>query len=103
MLINHLVLFQYKTDAAADAVGKAIKGMLALKDTCLHAETQKPYIKPLTGGKDNSPEGHSYAFVFEFENEEDRDYYLKKNPAHPAFADFLRPIVEKAVVVDYEF
>lgn len=31
--------------------------MLALEHTCLHPETQKPYLKSVTGGKDNSIEG----------------------------------------------
>ena len=31
--------------------------MLNLKDKCLHPETGRPYIRSLTGGKDNSPEG----------------------------------------------
>jgi hypothetical protein len=31
--------------------------MLALKDTCMHPQSQKPYIKSYGGGKNNSPEG----------------------------------------------
>lgn len=31
--------------------------MLALKDNCLNPETQKPYLKSVIGGKDNSVEG----------------------------------------------
>ena len=31
--------------------------MMALKDTCLHPTSQKPYILSFTGGKDHSPEG----------------------------------------------
>jgi hypothetical protein len=30
--------------------------MLGLKDGCLHPTSQKPYIKSLTGGTNNSPE-----------------------------------------------
>lgn len=33
--------------------------LMALKDTCLHAVTKKPYIKSLTGGINRSQEGHS--------------------------------------------
>lgn len=36
---------------------KACDRMLALKDTCLHPSSQRPYIKASTGGADNSPEG----------------------------------------------
>jgi hypothetical protein len=31
--------------------------LLALRDNCLHATSQKPYIKAVSGGADNSPEG----------------------------------------------
>jgi hypothetical protein len=31
--------------------------MLALKDKCVHPESQKTYIKSFSGGKNNSPEG----------------------------------------------
>ena len=33
--------------------------MLGLKDQCIHPTSQKPYIKSFSGGKNNSPEGHS--------------------------------------------
>ncbi|KAI0112221.1 stress responsive A/B barrel domain-containing protein [Nemania sp. FL0031] len=107
MPINHLVLFQFKADASAEQVEKAYAGMLSLKDACLHATTQKPYIKSLTGGKDNSPEGLQngiqYAFVVEFENTQDRDFYVNNDPAHKAFVTTLSPIIEKVIVVDYNF
>ena len=31
--------------------------MLALKDSCIHPTSKKPYIKSASGGTDNSPEG----------------------------------------------
>jgi hypothetical protein len=31
--------------------------MLSLKDSCLHPTSNKPYIKSIAGGLDNSPEG----------------------------------------------
>ena len=36
---------------------KAVAGMLGLKNSCIHPTSQKPYIRSLTGGRDNSPEG----------------------------------------------
>jgi hypothetical protein len=33
--------------------------MLALGEKCIHPNSQKPYIKSFTGGKNNSPEGHA--------------------------------------------
>ncbi|KAK5628473.1 hypothetical protein RRF57_004188 [Xylaria bambusicola] len=94
-------------DATAEHIEKACASMLALKDNCLHPATQKPYIKSLTGGKDNSPEGRQngiqYAFVVEFASTEDRDYYVHNDQAHKDFVGTALPIVENAIVVDYSF
>ncbi|KAJ2985255.1 hypothetical protein NUW58_g5634 [Xylaria curta] len=107
MPVNHLVLFQFKSTADEAAVEQAREGMLALKDNCIHATTQQPYIRSLTGGKDNSPEGRQngiqYAFVVEFESEADRDYYVTNDAAHKAFVGSVIGIIEKAIVVDYTF
>lgn len=45
--------------------------------------------------------GIQYAFVAEFENLEDRDYYISTDPSHLAFVKTLGPILEKAIVVDF--
>ncbi len=37
----------------------------------------------------------------EFENEEDRKYYLEKDPAHLAFVESIGSVVKKAQVVDF--
>lgn len=104
--------------------------MLSLKETCMHAQSNKPYITALTGGKDNSPEGLQvgvpprfpsigvlvsslaepsvvvqngiqYAFVAHFATAEDRDYYVKTDPVHQEFVKANGPLIEKAIVVDY--
>ncbi|KAI1194399.1 stress responsive A/B barrel domain-containing protein [Nemania serpens] len=107
MPVNHLVLFQFKAEATAEEVEKAYLHMLSLKDNCLHPATQKPYIRSLTGGKDNSPEGLQngiqYAFVVEFETVADRGFYLNDDEAHKAFLANASPIFEKVIVVDYSF
>lgn len=101
--------------------------MLGLKGACIHPTSQKPYIKSLSGGRDNSKEGMQvslsfqalgeattirsrseqagiqYGFVVEFDNLEDRDYYVEKDEAHEAFKNSARPIIEKVIVVDYSF
>ncbi|KAJ6497751.1 stress responsive A/B barrel domain-containing protein [Mycena sanguinolenta] len=105
MSLIHIVLFQFKADASPEATQKGCAGMLSLKEGCLHPETQRPYIKSLTGGKDNSPEGLQngiqYAFVVEFETTADRDYYVATDPTHQAFVKSIGTIVEKIIVVDY--
>ncbi|KAI9901964.1 hypothetical protein N3K66_003781 [Trichothecium roseum] len=103
--VTHLVLFQFKADITAAVVAGTMTDMLNLKDKCIHPETGRPYIRSLTGGKDNSPEGRqdgiTHAFVVEFESEEDRDYYVGKDPAHLAFVQNNGQHLTKAVVTDF--
>ncbi|KAK3380994.1 hypothetical protein B0H63DRAFT_560785 [Podospora didyma] len=105
MAIIHTVLFQVKADTKAEDVKAACDGFLALKDKCVHPTTQSPYIKSVTGGKDNSPEGFqngiTHGFVVEFSSAEDRDYYVSTDPAHRAFVQSIGGLVEKLIVVDY--
>jgi len=105
MGIVHIVLFQFKPDASPEVVQEACKRMLALKDLCLHPGTMKPYVKSAVGGLDNSPEnlqnGMTHGFVFEFENEEDRNYYLKTDPSHDEFKASVKDALEHAQVVDF--
>ncbi|KAI0013366.1 stress responsive A/B barrel domain-containing protein [Xylariaceae sp. FL0662B] len=107
MPVNHIVLFQFKADASPQAVAQTCASILALKETCLHPQTQKPYIKSLTGGRDNSKEGRQngiqWAFVVEFDNLDDRDFYVSTDKAHADFKAGARPIIEKSIVVDYSF
>jgi hypothetical protein len=46
--------------------------------------------------------GITHVFVSEFENEEDRKYYLEKDPAHMAFLRALKDVVQTIRVVDFE-
>jgi hypothetical protein len=97
--------------------------MIALGEKCIHPTSQKPYIKSFSGGKNNSPEGHAvsdrrirppglllmfsqdpytHGFVVEFDNAEDRDYYVYKDPAHQEFVKFASEVANGVKVVDYE-
>jgi hypothetical protein len=97
--------------------------MLALKDKCLHPTSKTPYVKSGIGGKQNSPEGKTvsfpilslyetgltssfqggmtHIFVVEFANEEDRTYYLEKDPVHLGFVKSIGGVVKNAQVVDF--
>lgn len=75
--VTHIVLFEYKRNAKPEDIaevttesGFTITGqiltcgneqtnrrMLALKENCIHPDKGHPYIKSLTGGRDNSIEG----------------------------------------------
>ncbi|RDW60260.1 hypothetical protein BP5796_11866 [Coleophoma crateriformis] len=105
MRIIHIVMFEFKEEVTAEEIAVICDKMLALKDKCLHPTTNTPYVKMAMGGKENSPEGIAggitHAFVEEFENEEDRKYYLEKDPAHLAFVESVGPMVKKAQVVDF--
>jgi len=107
MPIVHIVLFEFKPTIEGAAIHDVCQRMLDLRNKCIHPKTQKPYILDSTGGRDNSPEGHqvgafSHGFVSHFESEEDREYYLKKDPAHLAFVKSLEGLIQNVRVVDYE-
>lgn len=40
--------------------------MLALQTACLHPTTNKPYVKAIIGGKENSSEGRQVCEIFFF-------------------------------------
>lgn len=43
----------------------------------------------------------THPFVFEFENEKDRDYYCDDDPAHNKFKDSLEGLLDKVHVHDF--
>ncbi|KAK0637463.1 stress responsive A/B barrel domain-containing protein [Bombardia bombarda] len=103
--ITHIVMFEFKKDASPKAIETACTKMLALKETCREPRTLTPYIRKITGGRDNSPEklqnGLTHAFVVEFESAAERDYYVEMDPAHQDFKRDIKDIVEKATVLDF--
>ncbi|KAI8408154.1 hypothetical protein FOFC_11088, partial [Fusarium oxysporum] len=105
MSITHTVLFQFKDDVDQKDIRKTCDDFLQLKDQCIHPTSNKPYILSLQGGKDNSPEGMqngiTHGFVATFESAEDRDYYVKTDPAHQTFIANVGGLLEKAIVVDF--
>lgn len=45
--------------------------------------------------------GFTHAFVVQFANTDDRNYYVEKDPAHDAFKKMIGAIVEKVGVLDF--
>jgi Stress responsive A/B Barrel Domain. len=43
----------------------------------------------------------THAFVVQFENHNDRDYYVQHDPVHKAFKKEIEPIIEKVTVLDF--
>ena len=101
--------------------------MLGLASSCVHPESQKPYIRSAMGGKNNSKEGNqvcahafsssfvhdktlirshqgesTHGFVMWFDSEKDRDYYIEEDPVHQAFVKSITPILQAVRVVDFE-
>lgn len=60
------------------------------------------HIPPLSSFDRELQGGFSHGFVVEFENEDDRKYYLEKDPAHLSFVKSLDGIMQRARIVDYE-
>jgi len=46
-------------------------------------------------------QGITHAFVVQFDSVEDRDYYVKEDPAHRAFVQALIPYLAKPYVIDF--
>ncbi|ETS73618.1 hypothetical protein PFICI_14564 [Pestalotiopsis fici W106-1] len=84
---------------------QACNRMLALKTNCKHPETKQEYVKTSIGGINNSPEnianGFTHAFISQFDNEDDRAYYLSEDPAHLGFVKSIGEIVDLVQVIDF--
>lgn len=95
--VYHIVHFKFKADAKAEDVKKVETEFAALKGKISEVQT-------LDWGTDSSPEklsdGFTHCWVLTFKNEKDRDTYLV-HPAHKAFVDVLKPVLEKPLVVDF--
>ncbi|CED84965.1 Stress responsive alpha-beta barrel [Phaffia rhodozyma] len=106
MPIQHIVAFKYKLDANSSSVSTVASRFLELKERCVRSgTTDARYIVRLVGGKENSPEGMTRGlqeiFLVEFENDDDRQYYLHTDPAHDEFKKFVTPLVQEAVILDF--
>ncbi|PHH64470.1 hypothetical protein CDD81_4545 [Ophiocordyceps australis] len=103
--IVHVVLFQFKSETPESERKELSQKMLRLKTSCIHPTLHRPYITSSVGGLDNSIEGSqdgfTHAFVVEFESQQDRDYYVRHDPAHKAFVSEAMPRLARAHIVDF--
>jgi len=106
MPILHIVLFEFKPTTTHAQVEDVCKRMVGLAEKCMHPTRNEPYMKSHGGGRDNSPEGQqgafTHGFICEFQNAEDRKYYLEKDPAHLEFVASLENVIQNVRVVDFE-
>jgi hypothetical protein len=96
-LLRHVVMFKFKDGANSEDIKKVEAAFLALPGKI-------KLIKDFEWGMNNSPEkmnqGLTHCFFLTFNSEKDRDAYLV-HPAHTAFVEVLKPVFDKATVLDY--
>ena len=95
--IRHVVHFKFKADADQEKIQKVVEEFAALREKI-------PVIEALEYGTNVSPEGldqgYTHCWIVSFKNAADRDAYLV-HPAHRAFVEVLKPVLEAAMVVDF--
>jgi Stress responsive A/B Barrel Domain len=100
--ITHIVLFKYSSSISWIDLEEHFKEFTAFRTTCLKPNG-KPYMISMQMGKNHSWEpyskGMTHAFILEFANAEDRDYYLLKDPVHHAFSAKAGPLIEDSLVI----
>jgi hypothetical protein len=96
-LLRHVVLFKFKDGASPSDVQKVEQAFSALP-------SKIPQIAAYEWGTNNSPEnlnqGFTHCFFVSFKTEKDREVYLP-HPAHVAFVEVLKPVLDKVLVIDY--
>lgn len=95
--LRHVVLFKFKDDAPEAGI-RAVEAAFQALPSKIDA------IREFEWGTNNSPEGlaqgYTHCFFVTFATAEARDAYLP-HPAHKAFVDVLKPVLDKVLVVDY--
>lgn len=96
-LLRHVVLFSFKS-------GSTIAQIKAVTDAFAALPKKISQVKTFEWGTNNSPEnlnqGFTHCFFVGFTSEADRAVYLS-HPAHLAFVEILKPILDKVLVIDY--
>lgn len=95
--LRHVVMFKFKKDATAQQIQGVVEAFAALPK-------QIDSIVSFEWGTNNSPEmldkGFTHLFLVTFHDEAGRAKYLP-HPAHQAFVEKLKPILEEPMVLDY--
>src|ERR1043165_1702569 len=96
-ILRHVVLFAFNDDADAEQVDAVVAGFSALPAAI-------PGIQAYEWGTNVSLEGKNddftHCFTLSFASAPERDAYLV-HPAHVAFVATLKPVLAKALVLDY--
>lgn len=96
-ILRHVVLIKFKDNASAADIK-------SVEDAFGKLQSKINLIKGFEWGTNNSPEnlneGLTHCFFVNFASEKGRDEYLV-HPAHKAFVEVLKPVLDKVVVMDY--
>lgn len=96
-MLRHVVLFKFKDGTSPADVKK-------VEDAFGKLPGQIREIAAYEWGTNNSPEnlnqGFTHCFFVSFRSEKDRGVYLP-HPAHLAFVEVLKPVLDKVLVLDY--
>lgn len=96
--IRHVVHFKFKADAKPEQIKQITDEFAALKSKISEVES-------IEWGTNVSPEGldkgFTHCWIVSFKSAKDRDAYLV-HPAHKAFVAILKPVLDDALVVDFE-
>ena len=97
-MLRHLVLLRFLPTALRADIAAIEVAFAALR-------TLVPGVSDLEWGLDTSPEGlakgFTHAFMLSFAGAPQRDAYLP-HPAHQAFVEQLKPLLDDVLVLDYE-
>jgi len=95
--IRHIVCLKFKPETISESILEVEKKFPALKQSV-------PGIISIEWGLNNSPEGlnkgFTHCFIVTFANELARSTYLP-HPAHQAFVEILKPLLDDVFVFDY--
>ena len=95
--VRHVVHFKFKKEATPEQIKGVVDGFAALK-------TKIDFVQNIEFGTNMSPEGldkgFGYCWIVSFKNAQDRDAYIV-HPAHKAYVETLKPVLDEAMVVDF--
>ncbi len=97
-MVEHIVLFKWKSEATAEQIAAAIKGLGDLKE-------QVPNILNLSVGENftDRGQGFTHGLVVRFPDKAALEVY-GPHPAHQHVVQtFINPIRESVLALDYEF
>ena len=96
--IKHIALFKFKEGTTEEQIQKTFDELIELSENV-------PGIEDYVAGVNNSPEGlnkgYTHGFVMTFTDAPARDAYIP-HPEHERVKAFVLPLVEEAVVFDFE-